>query len=139
MQHIDTSFMESRLRIMDTAMEQMQDSTLGESICGLVQDVCTMEFERVLEQSGKLLRKRLAEYFASNRKADALTFRDCFRHAAKHGIIDCAACERWLQYRDNIPHPTQSTALSDKTLRLLAQFSTDAHALAAIIKAANND
>ena len=43
------------------------------------------EFERVLEQRGKLLRKRLAEYFSSNRQADRLPFKDLFRHAARHG------------------------------------------------------
>ena len=42
------------------------------------------EFELVLEQSGKLLRKRLAAWFASNRQADRLPFKDLFRHAARH-------------------------------------------------------
>ena len=61
---------------------------------------CVKEFELVLEQSGKLLRKRLAGYFASHRQADRLAFKDLFRHAAKHGLIAPAACERWLEYRD---------------------------------------
>ena len=30
----------------------------------------------MLEQSGKLLKKRLGAYFASNRQADRLVFRD---------------------------------------------------------------
>ena len=33
---------------------------------------CVKEFELILEQSGKLLRKRLAAFFASNRQADRL-------------------------------------------------------------------
>ena len=35
----------------------------------------------MLEQSGKLLHKRLAAYFASNRQADRLTFKELFRQA----------------------------------------------------------
>ena len=55
----------------------------------------------MLEQSGSLLKKRLRPYFASNRQADVLTFKDVFRHAAKHGLISVDACERWCVYRDN--------------------------------------
>jgi nucleotidyltransferase substrate binding protein (TIGR01987 family) len=62
---------------------------------------CVKEFEIILEQSGKLLKKRLSPFFASNKAVDSLTFKDVFRHAAKHSLIDTQACERWLQYRDN--------------------------------------
>ena len=55
----------------------------------------------MLEQSGSLLKKRLRPYFASNRQADRLTFKDAFRHAAKHDLISVEACERWFAYRDN--------------------------------------
>ena len=50
--------------------------------------------------SGKLLRKRLAAYFASNRQADRLNFKD-LSHAARHDLIDAFAVEKWLRYRDN--------------------------------------
>ena len=42
---------------------------------------CVKEFELILEQSGKLLRKHLAAFFASNQQADRLAFKDLFRHA----------------------------------------------------------
>ena len=38
------------------------------------------EFEIILEQCGSLLKKRLQPYFASNRQANRLTFKDAFRH-----------------------------------------------------------
>ena len=136
---IDTSFVESRLHIMDAAMEQLQGGNPDKAIRSISQDVCAREFERILEQSGKLVRKRLAQYFASNRKADTLTFRDCFRHATKHGIIDCATCERWLEYRDHIDQMDSNETIPDNTLQLLSQFSADARTLAATIKAAAND
>ena len=47
-------------------------------------------------RAGKLLKKRLRPWFASNRQADRLTFKDVFRHAVKHGLIPTDSCERWL-------------------------------------------
>ena len=46
-------------------------------------EMSVKEFEIVLEQSGKLLTKRLRPYFASNRQADKLTFKNAFRHAGR--------------------------------------------------------
>ena len=86
-----------------------------------------------------LLKKRLRPWFASNRQADRLAFRDVFRHAAKHGLIDAGACERWLRYRDN----RNDTALdygvgfAEATLKLLPGFLTDARALADVVEAAD--
>ena len=94
------------------------------------------EFELVLEQSGKLLRKRLAAYFASNRQADRLAFKDLFRHAAKHGLIGAQACERWLEYRDNRNETAHDygEAFADATLALLPDFIADAYHLADVIE-----
>ena len=55
-----------------------------------------------LEQSGKLLKKKLIPYCASKKKSvDTLTFKDIFRHAAKHSLIMEEEAERWFKYRDN--------------------------------------
>ena len=51
----------------------------------------------MLEQSGILLKKRLRPYFASNRHADRLTFKNIFRHAARDDLISVEAYERWLR------------------------------------------
>ena len=48
-----------------------------------------------------LLEKRLRPYFASNRQADRLTFKDAFRHAAKHDLISVEARKHWFAYQDN--------------------------------------
>ncbi|MDE0394707.1 MAG: nucleotidyltransferase substrate binding protein, partial [Gammaproteobacteria bacterium] len=101
---------------------------------------CVKEFELVLEQSGKLLRKRISAYFASNRQADRLAFKDLFRHAAKHGLIDTDAAERWLAYRDNRNHTAHDywEDFAEATLRLLPTFIIDATALVEVIEAGNN-
>lgn len=95
------------------------------------------EFELIMEQSGKLLRKRIAEYFASNQQADRLVFKDLFRHAALHGLLDAGAVERWLSYRDHRNHTAHDYGedFAEATLELLADFISDAKALADVIEA----
>lgn len=102
---------------------------------------CVKEFELVLEQSGKLLRKRLAAFFAVNRQADRLAFKDLFRHAARHGLIDAGAAERWLRYRDNRNDTAHDygEGFAEATLKLLPAFVADAQALADVIEASGDD
>jgi len=102
---------------------------------------CVKEFELVLEQSGKLLRKRLAAFFASNQQADRLTFKDLFRYAAKHALIDTDTVERWLDYRDNRNATAHDYGrdFAETTLKLLPVFIVDAKALADMIEAAEDE
>lgn len=95
----------------------------------------------MLEQSGKLLRKRLAMYFSSNREADRLPFKDLFRHAAKHGLMDIETTERWLAYREhrNDTAHNYGESFADATLKLLPMFIADARRLAELIEAASDD
>ncbi len=51
-------------------------------------------FKITLEQSGKLLRKCLAPYYASKKSVDTLTFKDLFREAHKHSLITEEEIER---------------------------------------------
>lgn len=103
----------------------------------MYRSACIKEFEIILEQSGKLLKKVLKPYFASSKAVDMLVFKDIFRHAVLHSIIDTDSCERWMQYRDN----RNSTAhdygvgFAQDTLKLLPQFISDAKI---ILKAINN-
>lgn len=98
------------------------------------------EFEIILEQSGKLLRKVLKPYFHSSKTVDELYFKDVFRHAVKHNIMDADACERWLQYRNN----RNSTAhdygvnFAEETRALLPRFISEAAALSDAIYKQNN-
>ena len=115
----------------------------GESdvLFDLYRAACVKEFELVLEQSGTLLRKRLAAFFGSNRRADKLYFRDIFRHAAKHGLIDTEAAERWLVYRDqrNDTAHKYGEHFAESVLACLPAFIADAKALADTVEAADDD
>lgn len=85
-------------------------------------------FELSLETADKFLRRALKTFVANPRTVDELTFKDVIRHAARHGLMDTAAVQRWFDYRDN----RNSTAhdygegFAEETLALLPGFVADA-------------
>lgn len=137
--NIDTAFLRRRIRSLELALGEIgKHQEENDFLYDVFRAACVKEFELVLDQSGKLLRKRLAAFFASNRQADRLVFKDLFRHAAKHGLMDPDAVERWLQYRDNRNGTARNDGedFADATLKLLPAFVVDAKALADTIEAA---
>jgi len=93
-------------------------------------------FELTLETSGKLLRKALKIYIGNPRLADELTYKEVFRHAAKHGLLEAAVVERWFSYRDNRNDTAHDygVAFANTTVNLLPQFIKDAQALQQVLE-----
>ena len=138
---IDTTFLRRCIRALERALGEIgEDQEAGDFLYDIYCAACVKEFELVLEQSGKLLRKRLAAFFASNRQADRLVFKDLFRHAARHGLMDADTVERWLQYRDNRNDTAYDYGedFAEATLKLLPAFLADAKALADMIETADD-
>ena len=138
---IDTTFLRRCIASLERAaegIERLDDS--GDVMYDIFRAACVKEFELVLEQSGKLLRKRLADYFASNRQADRLRFKDLFRHAARHDLMASGAVERWLGYRDhrNDTAHDYGEDFAEATLKLLPGFIDDAKSLADMIEQADD-
>ena len=134
---IDTTFPFLRRCIASLERGVLEIERLDDSedvLYDIYRAACVQEFELVLEQSGKLLRKRLAAYFASDRQADRLNFKDLFRHAARQDLIDAFAVERWLRYRDNDTAHDYGEDFAEATLTLLPAFVEDATALADMIE-----
>ena len=84
---INADFLIRCINTLESAFEQLQQREPGDTFYEIFRAASVKEFEIVLEQSGSLLKKRLRPYFASNRQADRLTFKDVFRHAAKHDSL----------------------------------------------------
>lgn len=81
-------------------------------------------FDLVLEMTATLLRRALKHYGASTKSIDVLSFKDIFRHAARHGIIAIGAIDRWFLYRDNrnvVAHE-YGEKFAEATLVLLPEF-----------------
>ena len=138
---VNVAFLRRCLSTLEHALAELGRSDPDDVLYDIFRAACVKEFEIVLEQSGKLLRKRLAPFFASNRQADQLAFKDIFRHAAKHGLIEPAACERWMEYRDNRNETAHDygEAFAEATLTLLPDFISDASHLADVIEAVDRD
>ena len=138
---IDTTYLRRCLGTLEQAFGLLGGHDANSTMHDVFRAACIKGFELVLEQSGKLLRKRLRPWFASNQQVDRLVFKDVFRHAAKRGLIEAAACERWLQYRDNRNDTAHDygEAFAATMLKLLPDFLADAKALADVIEAEADD
>ena len=132
---INTDFLTRCIDTLESAFEQLRQREPSDTFYDILRAASVKEFEIVLEQSGSLLKKRLRPYFSSNRQADRLTFKDAFRHAARHDLISVDACERWLTYRDNRNDTAHDYGeqFAETTLRLLPDFIADATELAKVI------
>ena len=89
-----------------------------------------------LEQSGKLLRKKLADYFASKKAVDELTFKNLFREAHKHSLLNQDEVSRWFKYRDNRNNTAHDygKAFAEETLLLIDDFLKDVKHLKEVIE-----
>ncbi|MDE0065666.1 MAG: nucleotidyltransferase substrate binding protein [Acidimicrobiaceae bacterium] len=132
---INTDYLMRCVDALEAACGQVPNHEMDSVMYDVYRAACVKQFELVLEQSGKLLRKRIRPYFASNQQVDRLHFKDCFRHAAKHGLLTDAACERWLRYRDhrNSTVHDYGQKFAEETLVLLPIFVADAKELSATI------
>lgn len=139
--NINTDFLTRCIHVLETALEQLQEYDEDTVWYDIFRTACVKEFELILEQSGSLLKKRLRPYFASNRQADQLTFKNLFRHAAKHGLLSVESCERWLEYRDhrNDTAHQYGEGFAEATLVLVPQFIADAKELVQVITEGKDD
>ena len=138
---IDTDFLIRCINTLESAFKELQQREPSDTFYDIFRAASVKEFEIVLEQSGSLLKKRLRPYLASNRHADRLTYKNAFRHAAKHDLISVEACERWFAYRDNRNDTAHDygEAFAETTLTLLPEFIVDARNLAKIIAEGADD
>jgi nucleotidyltransferase substrate binding protein (TIGR01987 family) len=116
----------------DSLNLQPQDSVAYD----IYRAACVKEFEIILEQTGKLLKKCLKPYLASSKQVDQLVFKDVFRFAAKHGLISIEEAERWMIYRDNRNDTAHDygEGFANQTLVLLPQFIQDAARVNEVIR-----
>ena len=132
---INTDFLTRCIQTLEAAFEQLQQQETHSLTYDIYRSACVKEFEIVLEQCGSLLKRRLRPYFSSSRQADRLTFKDRFRHAARHNLITVESCERWLQYGDNRNDTAHDYGenFAETTLVLLPTFISDAKSLSAVL------
>ena len=137
---IDTTYFERCISTLDKAHGLPLKANPDNIDYDMYRSASIKEFEIILEQSGKLLRKVLKPYFHSSKEVDKLYFKDIFRQAVLRSILTKETSERWLVYRDNRNNTSHDYGINfaEETLLLLPQFIVDASDLAKIIKEKNN-
>jgi nucleotidyltransferase substrate binding protein (TIGR01987 family) len=138
---LDTTYYERCISTLQKAYTMLKNEESDHIEYDMYRSACVKEFEIILEQSGKLLRKVLSPYFHTSKEVDKLNFKEVFRHAVLRSLINDETGERWLEYRDNRNNTAHDYGVNfaEETLYLLPQFITDALELAEIIKQQAND
>lgn len=141
MKEIDTTYLERCIATLDKAYHLLEKTNADSIDYDMYRSACIKEYEIIIEQCGKLLRKVLKPYFHSSKEVDRLYFKDVFRQAVLRSLLSDEACERWLQYRDNRNNTAHNYGVNfaDETLVLLPEFIADASALAEVIKSQNTE
>ncbi|GHT28972.1 nucleotidyltransferase [Planctomycetales bacterium] len=128
---IDTAFYQRCIETLETALAAYNEMPSTKIEYEVYRSACVKEFELIMEQSGKLLRKVLNPYLHSAAAVNRLPFKDLFRQAALRGLITEGECERWLTYRDNRNTTAHDNGVdfAVQTMELLPQFIIDAEHL----------
>ncbi len=138
---IDTEYFKRCILTLEKAYSLLSVTDPEQVDYDMYRSACVKEFEIILEQSGKLLRKVLKPYFHSPKVVDQLVFKDIFRQALLKGLIETALCERFLEYRDNRNNTTHDYGVNfaKETLVLIPRFIADAKQLSVIIDLQNHE
>lgn len=133
---INTEYLARCITTLEKAYELIKTVQEGSVDYEMYRNSLVKGFEMALEQSGKLLRKRLQPYFASKKAVDTLTFKDLFRHAYKHSLLNEDEILRWMKYRDNRNNTAHDygRAFAEETLTLVEDFLKDVKNLRTVIE-----
>jgi nucleotidyltransferase substrate binding protein (TIGR01987 family) len=133
---INTEYLTKCLAPLEKAYEMIKKSQEGSIEYEMYRNSLVKGFEMTLEQSGKLLRKALVPYFSTKKEVDVLTFKDLFRAALKHSLLDENEVARWFKYRDNRNNTTHDYGeiFAQETLILIDDFINDVKTLKKVIE-----
>lgn len=128
---LETKFIEKCLATLERAKSLLSGITSEHTDYSVFRIACIKEFELILEQSGKLVRKKLKEYTDFPKSVDEMIFKDVFRNAVLRNIITESEGRNWLSYRDirNRSAHDYGEEFADEILEVLPKFIIDSRAL----------
>ena len=135
MSEFSTEYLQKCIATLEKSYEMLIQTQEGTIDYELYRNSLVKGFEMTLEQSGKLLKKKIAPYFATKKALDALTFKEIFRHAHKFSLITEDEVERWMKYRDNRNNTAHDygQVFAEETLALVKDFLADVKELQKVI------
>ena len=133
---INTEYLEKCIETLKRSYSMIKTVEEGSIDFEMYRNSLVKSFEMTIEQSGKLLRKKLEPYFSSKKAVDALTFKDLFRNANKYSWLSEDEVNRWFQYRDNRNSTAHDygQAFAEETLKIIDDFLKDVSHLKEIIE-----
>ena len=133
---ISVEYLSKCIETLEKAYSLIQKTPQGSIDYEMYRNSLVKGFEMTIEQSGKLLRKKLEPFFGTKKTLDALTYKDIFRYALKHSLLSEEEVLRWFKYRDNRNNTTHDygQAFAEETLNLMDSFIADAKHLMEIIE-----
>lgn len=133
---INTEYLERCLETLEKSYQMIKTVVEGSIEYEMYRNSLVKGFEMTLEQSGKLLKKRLLPYFSSKKVVDTLSFKDLFRCAFKYSLINEEEVNRWFKYRDNRNNTAHDygRAFAEETLILIDDFIKDVRNLKKVIE-----
>ncbi len=135
MSEINTEYLDRCLETLKKSYEMIKSVPENSIEYEMYRNSLVKGFEMTLEQSGKLLKKKLVPYFATKKSVDTLSFKDIFRNANKYSLLEEESVNRWFKYRDNRNNTAHDygKAFAEETLSLIEDFITDTEELIKII------
>lgn len=138
---LSTAHFERCIETLDSSLRLLAAQSPESIEYAVYRNAVVKGFEMTLELAGKLLRKTLKSYEASPKTVDALIYKDVFRLAGKHGLLEAEAIERWFVYRDNRNDTAHDYGMefAETTLKLMPEYIVDAKHLAAVLRECSRD
>lgn len=133
---INTEYLERDIAVLLKSYSLIKTVEEGSIEYEMYRNSLVKGFEMTLEQSGKLLRKKLTPFFATKKAVDSLTFKDLFRYALRHSLLEESEVNRWFKYRDNRNNTAHDygRAFAEQTLILMNDFIKDVNHLKDVIE-----
>lgn len=135
MSEINTEYLKRCIETLEKSYVMLNQAQEGSIDYELYRNSLVKSFEMTLEQSGKLLKKKITPYFATKKAVDMLSFKDIFRHAHKYSLLTEEETEHWMRYRDNRNNTAHDYGeiFAKETLGLIKDFLEDARSLKKVI------
>jgi len=136
MSSINTEYLQKCLATLEKSYDMIKKAEPDSVEYEMYRNALVKGFEMTLEQSGKLLKKRLLPFFSGKKALDMLAFKDIFRSANKFSLLSPEETERWMSYRDNRNNTAHDYGeeFANDTLVLMATFIPDVKHLMTVIE-----
>jgi nucleotidyltransferase substrate binding protein (TIGR01987 family) len=138
--YLDKEFFEKCINSLEKSFELYQNAKKDAIEKNIYRSASIKEFEIILEQSAKLVKKILKDFVVSSIEIDRLHFKDVFRKASQFDLLSLEESQRWLEYRDNRNQTAHEygSGFAENIIEILERFIKDAKKIVEIIEKHNH-